>query len=115
MVSRAEFFGDGRKVMIGGPELQSAHNRGGKQMNVYPADAAPVQISRANKGDDIFVGNGVGLRYFAIGFEELLATASIADQQLPEYELVADRFLTFQQTAQLMSIRRVIAKRANPD
>ncbi len=62
-------------------------------MNVDPTHAAAMQAPVANEGDDLAVRNDFRRVHALIGVEQLLAAASIADQEFSIDQLVPYRLV----------------------
>jgi hypothetical protein len=52
-LGRSECPLTGGETWVGSPQLQSPHKGGHEQVNIYPADAAPVQVPLADEGDHL--------------------------------------------------------------
>ena len=81
-VTHAKLLRHGGEAWVGSPQLQSPHNGGREQVNIYPADAAPVQIPIPNERDHLVMRNDARLLHLPISSQELPAASAIADEKL---------------------------------
>src|SRR5580693_7894729 len=59
-----KFPREGGETLVGCPQLQAPNNRRGKQVNVDPAEAPSVEVSRTRERYHIAVRNETGLVHF---------------------------------------------------
>ncbi len=65
-----QFARDGRQRGVGAPQLEAADQSGGEQMDVYPAQAAPLEMAVVDEFNDLSVRNQWGLMKKVVGLQE---------------------------------------------
>jgi hypothetical protein len=97
------------------PEFQSVHHRGGQKVNVNPANAPAMQVAALNEGHNLPMGNHSGLKHVFIVGQELLAPATVSDQQFPVDQIVSGHIIEIEQPGQFGHEWRAATQGSNPD
>lgn len=84
-------------------------------MCIDPSDATAMQSAAANEGDHIGVWHQRRLMHLLVGFEKLLASADIADQQFAVNEVMGTDVVAAQKFLEFSGVWRPIRQESNPD
>ena len=101
LVVDAQLGRDCRQPWVGGPQTHSTHQGGCEQVRINPADAAAVKPVVAHELHHLTMWHRRRLVHQKVVRQQLLATSSIADEELAEDEVMATDFPSAQKGIQL--------------
>ena len=110
LVGDGKLLRNGIEAWVGGPQLQSPYNGGREQVNVDPADAAPVQLPIANEGDDLAVRDEARLMHLFIGSQEFPAASTVTDEKFSIDQFMSRDFIETQESVQFAGVAARLAR-----